>query len=128
VKIFILNNKGYLSIRATQNKFFEGRLIGTGPESGVTTPDVKKISNAYGIKYFKLKNSKTLENDLKSVLDFKGPAICEVICPPNEPVVPGAASVKLPDGRMVSRPLEDMLPFLDREEYRANLLIKPVDE
>lgn len=128
VKIFVLNNNGYLSIRATQNKFFEGRLIGTGPESGVTIPNLKKISNAYGIKYFKLANSATLERDLKNALVHKGPAIFEVICPPNEPVVPAAASVKMPDGRMVSRPLEDMLPFLDRDEYRANLFIEPVDE
>lgn len=128
VKIFILNNNGYLSIRATQNKFFEGRLIGTGPESGVTIPNLEKIAKAYGIKHFKLKNSATLERDLKKVLAYKGPAVCEVICPTNEPVVPSAASMKLPDGRMVSRPLEDMMPFLDREEYLKNLLVKPVQD
>lgn len=128
VKTFILNNKGYLSIRATQNKFFEGRLMGTDATSGVSIPDTKKIAQAYGIKYFKLKNSATLEKDLKEVLKYKGPVLCEVICPPNEAVVPAAASVKREDGKMVSRPLEDMLPFLPREEYLANMIVKPVEE
>lgn len=128
VKIFILNNNGYLSIRATQNKFFNGRLIGTGPESGVSMPDFKKIAGAYGIKHFKLKNSASLEKDLKQVLAHKGPALCEVICPANEPVVPAVSSMKRPDGKMVSRPLEDMLPFLDREEYLKNMIVKPVQD
>ncbi|MCB9818887.1 thiamine pyrophosphate-binding protein [Candidatus Nomurabacteria bacterium] len=128
VKIFILNNNGYLSIRATQNKFFEGRLIGTGPESGVSMPNFKKIADAYGIKYFKFKDSNKLETELKKALAFKGPALCEVICPPNELVVPAVSSLKRPDGKMVSRPLEDMLPFLDRGEYRKNMIVKPVDE
>ncbi len=128
VKTFVLNNSGYLSIRATQNKFFEGHLIGTGPESGVSIPSLEKIAGAYGIKYFKLSNSVTLEKDLKKVLAYKGAALVEVMCPKNEPVVPAVASVRREDGTMVSRPLEDMMPFLDREEYRNNLLIKPVDE
>lgn len=127
VKTFVLNNSGYLSIRATQNKFFEGRLIGTGPESGVSIPNLEKIAAAYGIRYFKLSNSVTLEKDLKKVLSHKGPSLVEVICPKNEPVVPAAASVRREDGTMVSRPLEDMMPLLDRDEYRDNLLIKPVD-
>jgi acetolactate synthase I/II/III large subunit len=128
VKTFILNNNGYLSIRATQNKFFEGRLIGTGPESGVSLPDVEKIATAYGIKYFKLQKSKGLEKDIKKVLDYKGPVLCEVICPPNEPVIPSAASKKREDGSMVSKPLEDMFPFLDREEFLSNMIIKPLEE
>ena len=128
VKTFVLNNSGYLSIRATQNKFFEGRLIGTGPESGVSIPDTEKIAHAYGLKYFKLDNSATLEKDIKKILQYKGPVLCEVICPKNEPVVPAAASVRREDGTMVSRPLEDMMPFLDREEYRSNMIVKPVDD
>lgn len=126
VKTFVLNNNGYLSIRATQNKFFEGRLIGTGPESGVSIPSIKKIAAAYGVKYFKLNKSATLEKDIENILQYDGPALCEVICPPNEPVVPSAASIKREDGTMISRPLEDMMPFLDREEYRSNLIVKPV--
>lgn len=128
VKTFILNNNGYLSIRATQTKFFEGRLMGTDATSGLSIPETKKIAAAYGIKYFKLKNSATLEKDLKEVLRYKGPVLCEVICPPNEPVVPAVASMRRNDGKMVSRPLEDMMPFLDRDEYKSNMIVKPVDE
>lgn len=128
VKTFVLNNSGYLSIRATQNKFFEGRLIGTDAASGISIPDTKKIADAYGIKHFKLANSATLERDLKKVLAYKGPVVCEVICPKNEAVVPAAASVRKDDGRMVSRPLEDMMPFLDRDEFRSNMIVAPVEE
>lgn len=128
VKTFVLNNNGYLSIRATQKKFFNGRLIGTDSSSGLSLPDLKKISAAYDIKYFKLSNSSTLENDLKKVLAYRGPAIIEVMCPENEPVVPTVASMRKDDGTMVSRPLEDMMPFLDREEYRSNMLVTPVED
>ena len=62
------------------------------------------------------------------MLAEKGPVICEVICPENEPVVPTAASKKTAEGKMVSRPLEDMMPFLDRDEYLSNMIVRPVDE
>lgn len=128
IKLFILNNNGYLSIRATQKKFFKGRLIGTDSTSGLSLPDIKKIAGAYGIKYKKLSKSKTLENDLQEVLTHDGPLICEVMCLEDEPVIPAASAVERPDGTIVSRPLEDMMPFLDRDEYLSNMIIKPVDE
>lgn len=128
IKLFVLNNNGYLSIRATQNKFFEGRLVGTDGTSGLSFPDTKKIADAYGIKYRRLQQSATLAEDLQDVLAEKGPVICEVICPENEPVVPTAASKKTAEGKMVSRPLEDMMPFLDRDEYLSNMIVRPVDE
>ena len=127
VVLFIWNNEGYLSIRTTQNKFFEGRLIGADSSSGVSLPDTKKIAKAYGIQYFKLSKSSSLETDLKKVLSFKGPAICEVMCPKSDMVIPTAASLKREDGSMVSKPLEDMFPFLEREEFLKNMFIKPLD-
>ncbi|OGG61123.1 hypothetical protein A3C87_03155 [Candidatus Kaiserbacteria bacterium RIFCSPHIGHO2_02_FULL_49_34] len=128
IKLFILNNNGYLSIRATQTKFFEGRLVGTDGTSGLSLPDTQKIADAYGIMYRRLQNSATLAEDLQDVLAENGPVICEVICPENEPVVPTAASKKTAEGKMVSRPLEDMMPFLDRDEYLSNMIVHPVDE
>ncbi|MBF05418.1 hypothetical protein CL644_01790 [bacterium] len=128
IKLFVLNNNGYLSIRATQNKFFKGRLIGTDSTSGLSLPDIKKIAAAYGIKHFRLSKSETLEKDLKEVLGYSGPVLCEVMCPENEPVIPAASALERPDGTIVSRPLEDMMPFLDRDEYLSNMIIKPVDE
>lgn len=128
IKTFVLNNNGYLSIRTTQNKFFEGRLIGTDESSGVSFPDLRRIAKAYGIKYVRIAKSSQLKRALKQVLAHPGPVLCDVICPENEPVVPAAASRKRDDGRMESRPLEDMLPFLSRDEYRDNLLVTPVED
>jgi acetolactate synthase-1/2/3 large subunit len=128
VKIFVLNNNGYLSIRATQNKFFEGRLIGTDDSSGVSFPDTKKIAYAYNLPYMKIAKSSTLKQDLKKALDHKGPLICEVMCLPGDAVIPTASSVRREDGTMVSKPLEDMFPFLSREEFLSNMIVKPLED
>lgn len=127
VKLFVWNNNGYLSIKTTQTKFFEGRLIGASPDSGVSLPDTKKIASAYGIKYFKISKSKTLESDLEKVLEHKGPVLCEVMCTENDVVIPTASSAKREDGSMVSKPLEDMFPFLEREEFFKNMIVKPLE-
>ncbi len=128
VKLFVWNNNGYLSMRTTQSKFFNGRLIGAGPSSGVTLPDTKKIADAYGIKYFKLAKSATLPQDLKKVLAYKGGAIVEVMCDENDAVLPTVSSMRRDDGSMVSKPLEDMFPFLDRKEFLDNMIVKPLEE
>ncbi len=126
VKIFVWNNNGYLSIRATQSKFFEGRFIGTHKETGVSFPDLKKIANAYGIPYFKVSDSRKLDDVIGKVLRSPKAAICEVICFPDQEIVPTVSSVKKEDGSMVSKPLEDMYPFLDREEFKEEMIIKPL--
>lgn len=128
VKLFVWNNNGYLSIKTTQNKFFNGRLIGANAESGVSLPDTKKIADAYGIKYFKLEKSATLEKDLEKIMAFKGPVVCEVMCIEDDVVIPTASSKKREDGTMVSKPLEDMFPFLDRKEFLENMIVKPLEE
>ncbi len=128
VKLFVWNNNGYLSIKTTQNKFFDGRLIGSGPTSGVSLPDTKKIAAAYGIKYFKLANTSTLEKDMEEVLAYKGPVVCEVMCLEDDMVIPAASSMRKEDGTMVSKPLEDMFPFLSREEFLSNMIVKPLEE
>ncbi len=128
VKLFVWNNDGYLSIRASQNKFFEGRLIGTDATSGVSFPDTAKIAGAYGIKYFKVAESARLDDVLTEVLNYPGAVICEVICLRDQEIVPTVASYRKEDGSMVSRPIEDMYPFLDREEFRKEMIVKPIEE
>ena len=128
VKLFVWNNEGYLSIRTTQRKFFEDRFIGTDKDSGVSFPNLRKIANAYGIKYFKISKIKHLKTTIKKVLEYEGPVICEVMCQKWDSVLPTIGSKKLPDGRLISRPLEDMYPFLDREEFYNNMIAKPVEE
>jgi acetolactate synthase I/II/III large subunit len=128
VKIVIWNNNGYLSIRATQQKFFSGREIGTDPVSGVSFPSTEKIAIAYGIAFLKVSKIDLLGAALDQLMTACGPMILEVMCPENQEIIPSASSKKLADGRMVSKPLEDMYPFLERDVFLENMLIKPVDE
>lgn len=128
VKIFVWNNDGYLSIRATQSKFFGKRFIGTDSSSGVSFPETEKIANAYGISFFKVRQSSELDGVLDQVLAQTGPVICEVMCLRDQEILPTVASFRKDDGTMVSRPLEDMYPFLDREEFLAHMIVKPLDE
>ena len=127
IKLFVVNNNGYVSIRNTQNAYFDGRFIGSSPESGVSCPDLKKIAYAYGIKYEAIHNQSELENKLKGIIDYDGPIIAEVFTDPNQQIMPSVSSRVLSSGKMVSMPLEDMWPFLPRSEFEKEMIIKPVD-
>jgi acetolactate synthase-1/2/3 large subunit len=126
IKLFIWNNDGYLSIRASQKNYFKERYIGEGPRSGVTIPDTLKICAAYGLPAARVSEVGDLDAAILKALDHEGPYVLEVITPPEQPIVPTVSSRVNSDGSMTSRPLEDMAPFLDREEYRSNLLIPEV--
>lgn len=125
IKIFVLNNGGYLSIRATQINFF-GKLVGESSQSGVSFPDIVKVAEAYGIPATRI-NSPDFQSQLMEVLEQPGPVVCEIMLDTEQLFEPKLSSRQLPDGRMVSSPLEDMAPFLDREELLSNLLIPPVE-
>ena len=124
--MIIWNNSGYLSIKSTQNRFFDGRKIGAGPESGLTFPDTSKIAKAYSLPFKRVSKAKTLGTALEWLKSFKGPAILEVICQTEQEIIPTAASKTLDDGSMVSTPLEDMYPFLDEKEFLGNMIVKPI--
>ena len=126
VKLFVLNNDGYLSIRASQRNYFKERYIGEGPRSGVTIPDTLKICAAYGVPAARVSELNALDEAIQLALATPGPYLLEVITPPEQPIIPTVSSMINPDGSMSSRPLEDMAPFLDREEYHSNLLIDEV--
>jgi acetolactate synthase-1/2/3 large subunit len=128
IKFFVVNNGGYASIRSSQLGYFKGNLTGADATSGVWLPDLGKVAAAYEIPFRRI----TVEDDLKSllpeILDAPGPIVCEVMVRHDEPRIPRLASTQLPDGRMVSKPLEDLFPFLDREEFLSNMLIPPLEE
>lgn len=128
IKIFVWNNNGYLSIRITQRKFFEGRLIGTDSTCGLSFPNIEKITGAYGLKYFRLARSHNLTEGIKEVLDYPKAAVCEVVCIRDQAIVPTVSSVRKEDGTLVSKPLEDMYPFLEREEFYKEMIVKPLPE
>lgn len=125
IKLFVLNNAGYLSIRSTQQKYFAGRLIGEGAESGISMPDTLRICAAYGVPAERVTSPEALDEALERALAEPGPYVVDVVLPPDQPVVPALSSRIQPDGSMVSSPLEDMYPFLPRAEHHANMLIDP---
>lgn len=128
IKIFVYNNDGYLSIKLTQKNFNSGIMVGADSSSGVILPSLEKIAAAYGFAFFRLNNNREAEAQTAAILAAPGPAIIEVMTDPMENLQPKAASKRLPDGSLYSAPLEDMTPFLDREEFLQNMLIEPYDE
>ena len=122
VKIFVLNNDGYISIKQTQNNFFNGRNTGAGKDSGVSVPDFVKVGNSFGIDSFLLDNPDDVDFALKKMMCAEKPMICEVVVNPNYIFTPKLSAKKLDDGTMISPSLEDMYPFLPREEYEKNML------
>ncbi len=128
IKIFVYSNEGYLSIKLTQNSFFNGFRVGSDPSSGVRLPDIRRIAEAYGIKTYQLTSNRQAEEEMKQILAEKGPVLCEVLTDPLEELGPKASSSRLPDGSLVSRPLEDLAPFLPREEFERNMAISRTKE
>jgi acetolactate synthase-1/2/3 large subunit len=127
VKIFILNNKGYVSIFQTQRNFFKGDEVGAGPNSGVSLPSFERLSAAFGLPYRRASTHAELADALAGTLAESGPAVCELMLDELQPFAPKLSSRQLPDGRMVSPALEDLSPFLPREVLRENMII-PVEE
>lgn len=119
--IFILNNSGYHSIRQTQKNFFNTE-IGCGPDSGLSFPDFKKISKAFGYKYFKIQSNKDIQKT-QSILKLKSKIICEIFIDKNQFFEPRIVSYKDQKGKLFSPPLEDMSPLLPREELKKNMII-----
>lgn len=126
IKLFIWNNDGYLSIRASQKNYFNERYIGEGIRSGVSIPDTLKIANAYGIAAARVKDLTDLDQAITKALEHDGPYILEIITPPEQPIIPTVSSRVNADGSMSSRPLEDMAPFLEREEYLKNMIVPAI--
>lgn len=128
IKTFVMCNEGYFSIHKTQNKFFNGNYVGAGEESGISFTNLEKLSNAFDVKYFKISNLKEAHKLIPQILETSGPVIVEVKVDPNMEVIPTNAAMMKENGELVSKPLEDMYPFLPREEFNENMIIKPVDE
>lgn len=126
IKIFVLNNNGYHSIRQTQANFFGEPLVGCEPASGVAFPDLEKLAVAYGLPYRQAARHRHMRERIDAVLQAEGPCVCEVILDAAQPFAPKPSSVRMEDGSMVSQPLENMAPFLSREEFLSNMLIAPL--
>jgi acetolactate synthase-1/2/3 large subunit len=123
VKIFLFNNGGYLSVRTTQSNFFPGNLVGESEKTGVGFPDFVRVAKAYGIHACRIRDHKNMGEEIGKVLEVDGPVFCDVRMDPSQLFMPRIASKRLPDGRLVSSPLEDMYPFLSEDEFLSNMII-----
>ncbi len=121
VKLFVFNNEGYASIRSTQNAFFGGRFVGADFSSGLANPGFAALAQAYGLPYFAIPDHAALNRVMRETLEIDGPVLCEVRIAPEQAIEPKATAFRKPDGTFESRPLEDMAPFLPREEIFENM-------
>ena len=128
VKFFVLNNEGYGSIRASQAAFFGSSIIGCDASTGQTLPDVRRVAEAYGITTDSITSQRNLADDIRRVLTTPGPVVCDVHIVLDEVRQPRLSSVQRPDGSFVSKPMEDLWPFLDREEFKSNMLIPVIED
>ena len=113
VTLYVLNNNGYLSIKATQASFFTGRECGTGPDTGVDFPNIKLLCKAYKIEYRQVTTVDELTRVIAESQPKDSPVICEVICPETEAIIPRTKTIKKDDGTLESAPLCEMLPDLE---------------
>ncbi|MBR0107368.1 MAG: thiamine pyrophosphate-binding protein [Lachnospiraceae bacterium] len=124
IKIILLNNNGYHSIRQTQRNLFQPPFIGIDPASGVSFPDFRILAQAFGVGYFRLDTEANCGPVLEEALNGEGPCIIEAVVDPERNFQPKSSSKVLPDGRIVSPSLDDMAPFLPREEFEAIRFLK----
>ena len=129
VKIILINNNGYHQIRLTQTNLFNKNFVGIGPESGdLSFPDFGKVANAFGIPYEKCDDLEKMNEKIKWVNDEKGFCMLEVVCSTTQIFEPKSAVKRLEDGSLYSPPLEDLAPFMERDELKKNMYIKMWDE
>ena len=130
IKLFLINNNGYHSIRITQNNLFKKHSkIGIGPESGdLSFPEFKKIAEAFGYSYYCASSNKEMKEVVDKVLEEDGPVFCEIFTDTTQVWEPRSSTKRLPDGTLVSPPLEDLAPFLPRKELERNMFIPLIPE
>jgi len=127
VKTFIFNNGGHSTIRATQRSLLDGRIVASDPTTGVDNPDFEALARAFHLPYHLLMRKDDLAEGIGAVLAEQGPVLCEVMISPDQEITPKASAFRRPDGTLESRPLEDMYPFLPRDEVYENMHLFETD-
>jgi acetolactate synthase-1/2/3 large subunit len=128
IKIFLLNNSGYVSIFQTQRNFFKGDEVGAGPKSGVGFPKFERLCAAFDLPYIACDAHEKMNRCIDETMQINGPAFCEIFVDENVPFAPKLSSKQLPNGTIVSPPLEDLAPFLSKEELGQSMLIEYDDK
>ena len=122
LKIFVLNNNGYLAISLMQDNLFKSNYVGSNNESGISSPNFIKLAEAYGFKTYKFNNNNELEYEIDKVLNEEGPVLCEIVMVENQLLIPRVQSSKDKDGKIISNSLENMFPYLDDKEMKKIML------
>lgn len=122
IKFFVLNNGGYVSIQNTQKTYFDGNYVASSFSSGLTLPDITSVAKAFGIPAARLNNHTRIRKKVRDILQKEGPVVCEVMVSPDQVTAPRVSSIQREDGSMESLPMEDLWPFLDRKEFKANTI------
>lgn len=120
LKLFVYNNNGYLLIKHNQHNYMHDRFLGVNPDSGVYSPDVSAIAEAYGLQHVRIDSHNNIEEQIAQVLETEGPVICEVICDDFQAMMPRLSSKVMPDGSLKASEFDDLFPFLPEEEIKAN--------
>jgi acetolactate synthase-1/2/3 large subunit len=128
IKYFVLNNDGYASIRASQSNFFGSAVVGCDQSTGVLIPDLCKVAAAFGLTAMRITGQENLREQVRNVLNTPGPVVCDVQVIPDEVRGPRLSSMQRADGSLVSKPLEDLWPFLPRDEFYANMIVPPLED
>ena len=125
IKIFVMNNSGYLAIRHTQDGFLGGNYAGSSETGGLSLPDYCKVATAYGLKSVRVHNHSELQEKIRWSLEEACPILCEIMISPTQQIVPRQGFDSKSDGTFAPRPLEDMYPYLSREEFLDNMIVEP---
>jgi acetolactate synthase-1/2/3 large subunit len=128
IKFFVLDNNGYGSIRQTQKAYFKGKFVASDPSSGLTLPDYIKIAQAHGLETREIRSHEQIGPVVRDMLSHNRPVVCVARISPAQTTSPRLSSGQRADGSMYSKPMEDLWPFLDRAEFRQNMLVPPIPE
>lgn len=128
LKLFIMNNREYVTIKHTQNAYFEGRIVGADAGSGYSVPDFVEVARAYGLSTEVIHNHGELRAKIKAILTKPGCVVCDVRMRPNQPLVPVLLQHRRSDGAIVTDPIERLSPYLPEKEFRENMIVAPLED
>jgi acetolactate synthase-1/2/3 large subunit len=128
IKIIVVNNNVYSIIRKRQQDLFRTRTIGTDPENGISVPDFKKVADCFGLKYLKIENIGSLNDGIDELFSMEGSVLCELMGNHNQSYIEIGTIRSSENGKIVRRPLEDQFPFIDRELFMSEMIIRPIKQ
>ena len=128
IKLFLINNNGYLTMSHTQNNYMDGFEVGARKDNGVSMPNWSKIAHSFDLPFERMECHSEIEHTLSEVFQKPGPVFCEVVMDEKQDLLPKIWFEKTPEGKYFKKPLEDMYPYLSQEEFMENMIIEPLPD